>query len=214
MKYNSQRGFLRLKEYGRHIQSLVEHAVSIENKEDRQDIVNHIIHIMGNLNPHLKNVDDFKHLLWDHLHIMADFKLEVESPYPLPTREVLFAKPESFYYPKKNNKFKHYGKNILSMIDKAVVLEDAEKKQGYAKCIANYMKIVHNNWNSETVTDETIINDLEILSSNQLSLSDEVTLNRVAPAKKKFVNNNNRNNLNRHKNKNFQNKHKNFTRTK
>jgi hypothetical protein len=210
MEYNSQRGFLRLKEYGRHIQNLVEHAISLENKEERQDVVNHVIQIMGNLNPHLKNVDDFKHLLWDHLHIMADFKLDVDSPYPLPSKEVLFAKPEKFYYPAKLNKFKHYGKNIVSMIDKAAEMEEGDKKQGYTKCIANYMKIVHNNWNSETVTDETIINDLSILSQDQLHLSDEVTLNKVAPAKKKFTNTRNT----RHKGKPFANKNKNYTRSK
>ena len=210
MEYNSQRGFLRLKEYGRHIQNLVEHAISLDNKAERQDVVNHIIHIMGNLNPHLKNVDDFKHLLWDHLHIMADFKLDVESPYPLPSKEVLFAKPEKFYYPAKVNRFRHYGKNIVSMIDKATEMEEGDKKQGYTKCIANYMKIVHNNWNNETVTDETIINDLSILSKDKLHLSDEVTLNKVAPTKKKFTNTRN----SRHKGKNYPNKNKNYTRSK
>jgi len=196
MKYNSQRGQLRLKEYGRHIQKLVEHAISLSDKKERQDVANHIIHIMGNLNPHLKNVDDFKHLLWDHLHIMADFKLDVESPYPLPTKETIYAKPEKFYYPVKNKKYRHYGKNILTMIDKAVEMEDKEKQDGYSKCIANYMKIVHNNWNSETVTDETILNDLEILSNNKLSLDDETTLNKVKNTKKKYTNKN-RNNKNR-----------------
>lgn len=210
MEYNSQRGFLRLKEYGRHIQNLVEYAISIDNKEKRQDVVDHIIHIMGNLNPHLKNVDDFKHLLWDHLHIMADFKLDVDSPYPLPSKEVLFAKPERFYYPAKVNRFKHYGKNVVSMIDKASAMEEGEKKLAFTKCIANYMKIVHNNWNSENVSDETIINDLGILSNHQLKLSDEVTLNKVAPVKKKFSNNRN----SRHKGKNYSNKNKNYSRSK
>jgi hypothetical protein len=210
MEYNSQRGFLRLKEYGRHIQNLVEHAISLEDKEKRQDVVNQIINIMGNLNPHLKNVDDFKHLLWDHLHVMADFKLDVDSPYPLPSKEVLFAKPETFYYPEKVNRFRHYGKNIISMIEKAIEMEEGEKKHGYTKCIANYMKIVHNNWNSETVTDETIINDLSILSKNQLHLSDEITLNKVSPVKKKYTNN--RNNT-RHKSKNYS-KNKNYSRSK
>lgn len=213
MEYNSQRGHLRLKEYGRHIQNLVEHAISLDNRAERQDVVDHIIHIMGNLNPHLKNVEDFKHLLWDHLHIMADFKLDVDSPYPLPEKEVLFAKPEKFYYPEKNSRFRHYGKNILSMIEKAIEMEDGEKKAGYTKCIANYMKIVHNNWNSETVTDETIINDLEILSKNQLHLDDAVTLNKVAPSKKKFSNNSNNRN-NRNKSKNYSNKRKNYSRNK
>ena len=127
MEYNSQRGFLRLKEYGRHIQNLVEYAISIPEKEKRQDVIDHVIHIMGNLNPHLKNVEDFKHLLWDHLHIMADFKLDVDSPYPLPDKDVLFAKPEQFYYPIKNRKYRHYGKNILSMIEKASEMEDGDR---------------------------------------------------------------------------------------
>lgn len=207
MKYNSQRGQLRLKEYGRHIQELVEYAITLDKKEDRQDVANHIIQIMGNLNPHLKNVEDFKHLLWDHLHVMADFKLDVDSPYPLPTREEIYAKPEKFDYPNKNKKYRHYGKNILTMINKAVEMEDKEKQDGYSKCIANYMKIVHNNWNSETVTDETILNDLEILSNNKLSLDDETTLNKVQNAKKKYSNNKNRNNKNRN------NKNNNRTRT-
>lgn len=210
MEYNSQRGFLRLREYGRHIQNLVEYAITLEDKEKRQDVVDHVIHIMGNLNPHLKNVDDFKHLLWDHLHVMADFQLEVDSPYPLPKKEVLFAKPERFEYPSKNSRYRHYGKNILSMIEKAVEMEDGEKKIAYTKCIANYMKIVHNNWNSETVTDETIINDLSILSKNKLHLSDEVTLNKVAPSKKKYTSNN-RSGRNK---KNYSNKRKNYSRSK
>lgn len=194
MKYNSQRGQLRLKEYGRHIQELVEYAASLEKKEDRQDVANHVIQIMGNLNPHLKNIEDFKHLLWDHLHVMADFNLDVDSPYPKPSREEVFSKPERFDYPNKNKKYRHYGKNILTMISKAVEMEDKEKQEGYAKCIANYMKIVHNNWNSETVTDETILNDLEILSNNKLSLSNDITLNKVQSSKKKFTNTKNRSN--------------------
>ena len=211
MEYNTQRGHLRLKEYGRHIQNLVEYAITITEKEKRQDVADHIVHIMGNLHPHLKNVEDFKHLLWDHLHIMADFSLDVESPYPLPEKEVLFAKPAPFPYPEKNTRFRHYGKNISSMIEKASEMEEGDKKTAYTKCIANYMKIVHNNWNSETVTDETIINDLEIISKGNLHLGDEVTLNKV-------VSNNKRKHSNkrggRNKNKNYANKRKNYSRSK
>lgn len=204
MDYNTQRGQIQLKEYGRHIQKLVEHAITIEDNKKRQGVAEEIINIMASLNPHLKNVDDFNHLLWDHLFIMSDFKLEVTSPFPIPERETVFAKPDNFAYPKKNTKFKHYGKNIQTMINKAVEMEDGEIKHGFTKCIANYMKIVHNNWNSETVTDETIINDLEIISNDQLSLSDEVTLKNVQSSKKKF-NNNNRNGRNNNKNKNYRN---------
>lgn len=213
MDYNTQRGQIQLKEYGRHIQNLVEHALTIENDEKRQALAEEIINIMACLNPHLKNVDDFNHLLWDHLIIISDFKLNIQSPFPIPEREAVYAKPEKFGYPKKNNKFKHYGKNIQTMINKAIEMEDGEVKQGFTKCIANYMKIVHNNWNSETVTDETIINDLEIISNDQLSLSDEVTLKNVQSNKKKFNNNNNNNRNGRNnKNKNFRNNNRNRNR--
>lgn len=205
MEYNSQRNHLRLREYGRHIQNLVEHAITIKDKKERQNVANEIISIMGNLNPHLKNVDDFKHLLWDHLHIMADFKLDVDSPYPLPEKEVLFAKPARFYYPQKNRKYRHYGKNILTMINKASEMKDGDKKEGYTKCIANYMKKVHTDWNSETVTDETIFNDLQILSNDKLQLDGEVTLNKVT-AKKKYHN--------KRRKKNNNNKRKNYSRSK
>lgn len=215
MEYNSQRPFLVLKEYGRNIQKLIEHAIEIEDRAERQKVVNQIIHIMGNLNPHLKNVDDFNHLLWDHLHIMSDFRLDVDSPYPVPEKETLFAKPEKFPYPEKNDRFRHYGKNILTMIDKAIAMEDSEKKQLFAECIANYMKIVHNNWNRENVTDEIILNDLEVLSGGKLSLGGDTTLNRVKNVRK-VENNNSRNNNNRNNQKRFPqgNKRKNFSQNK
>ncbi|MCD8528770.1 MAG: DUF4290 domain-containing protein [Chitinophagales bacterium] len=191
MQYNTQRGHLFLKEYGRHIQHLVEYAVSINDKNKRQQVVEEIIQIMGNLNPQLKNVDDFKHLLWDHLHIMSDFKLDVDSPYPIPTKETVYAKPDKFDYPTKIKKNRHYGKNVMSMIEKAIAMKDEEKKEGYSTCIANYMKMVHNNWNSETVTDETILNDLLLLSGHALTLDkDDVTLNKVKNTKRTHNNNN------------------------
>lgn len=211
MQYNTQRGALFLKEYGRHMQRLVEFALAIQDKTKRQDAAEQIINIMGNLNPQLKNVEDFRHLLWDHLFIMSDFKLEVDSPYPIPERETVFAKPAPFSYPEKIKKNRHYGKNVMSMIEKAIDINDEDKKEGYSKCIANYMKMVHNNWNSETVTDETILNDLHILSNNELALSkDEVTLNKVKSNKQRPHNNNNNNNHRRNNN----NKNNNFKRKK
>jgi hypothetical protein len=212
MEYNSSRPILILKEYGRNIQKLIEHALTIDDKAERQKVVNQIIHIMGNLNPHLKNVEDFNHLLWDHLHIMSDFKLDVDSPYPVPEKETLYAKPQKFDYPQKNERFRHYGKNIMSMIDKAIAMEDEEKKQLFAECIANYMKIVHNNWNRENVTDEIILNDLQTLSGGKLSLGDETTLNKVKNVRKTDNNRNQRNNGGG--GKRFPQKHKKFSHNK
>lgn len=201
MEYNTERPFLILREYGRNVQKLIAFALKENNKEKQQDIVNHIIHIMGNLNPHLRNVEDFTHLLWDHLHIMSNFQLDVDSPYPKPDKEVLEAKPDSFPYPQKNTRHKHYGKNILTMIDKAIEMKDEDEKAAYAEYIANYMKLVHTNWNSENVSDETILNDLQVLSKNKLSLGNETTLNKVKT--KRPVSNRNTNKRYPSKRKNY-----------
>jgi len=208
MEYNSQRESIKLLEYGRSIQKLIDYAKKIEDKAKRQDAAEHILSIMGGINPHLKNVEDFKHLLWDHLHLISDFELEVDSPYPIPDKELIFAKPKQIKYPVKNIRYRHYGKNILSMIKSATEMSDEEKQIGYAKCIANYMKKVQASRNNsgEVVNDLIIINDLEAISDGVLKLKDETTLTKVA-ANKTFKNkSNNNNNRNRNSNNNNNNR--------
>ena len=156
MEYNTTRNHLIMREYGRHIQKMVEYLLTIEDKEERQRNAYAVIELMGFLNPHLKNVEDFRHKLWDHLFLISDFTLDVESPYPIPTRETLKAKPERLGYPKKYPKFNHLGKNIEVMIDKAVNEEKPEKKQGVANAIAYYMKLTYSNWHKELVHDDNI----------------------------------------------------------
>lgn len=208
MEYNSQRESIKLREYGRSIQKLVDYAKTLENIADRQDVAEHILSIMGGINPHLKNIEDFKHLLWDHLHLIADFELEVDSPYPIPEKEVLFAKPSKFDYPTRSRKFRHYGKNILSMIKSASEMEDEEKQLEYARTIANYMKKVQasRNRSGEKVNDLIIIDDLETLSDGVLKLEDETTLLKV----KTFRNYKNKNNNNRKRNNNNNRKRSNY----
>ena len=118
-----------MREYGRHIQTMVDYLLTIEDKEKRQQQAHCVIELMGFLNPHLRNVEDFKHKLWDHLFIVSDFKLDVESPYPIPTRETLKAKPKPLPYPKRKPRYNHLGKNIEIIIDKALQEENPEKKQ-------------------------------------------------------------------------------------
>ena len=120
MEYNTTRNYLVMREYGRHIQKIVDYLLTIEDKEKRQRNAMSLIELMGFLNPHLKNVEDFRHKLWDHLFLISDFKLDVESPYPIPTRETLKAKPEPLGYPKRYPKFNHLGKNIEVVINKAL----------------------------------------------------------------------------------------------
>jgi hypothetical protein len=160
-----------MKEYGRHIQKMIEHTLTIEDKETRQKNAYAVIELMGFLNPHLKNVEDFRHKLWDHLFLISDFTLDVDSPYPIPTRETLKAKPETLRYPKKYPKFNHLGKNIEVVIDKALKEENPEKKQGFANAIAYYMKLTYSNWHKELVHDDTIQNELSSITQGELEFN-------------------------------------------
>ena len=171
MEYNTTRNHLIMKEYGRHIQKMVEYLLSIENKEERQRNAYSVIELMGFLNPHLKNVEDFRHKLWDHLFLISDFKLDVESPYPIPTRETLKAKPERLKYPKRYPRFNHLGKNIEVVIDKALKEENPEKKQGFANAIAYYMKLTYSNWHKELVHDDNIQSELSIITKGELEFN-------------------------------------------
>ena len=171
MEYNTTRNHLIMKEYGRHIQKMVEYLLSIENKEERQRNAYAVIELMGFLNPHLKNVEDFRHKLWDHLFLISDFTLDVESPYPIPTRETLKARPENLSYPKKYPRFNHLGKNIEVVIDKALNEENPEKKQGFANAIAYYMKLTYSNWHKELVHDDAIQSELSAITKGELEFN-------------------------------------------
>ncbi len=171
MEYNTTRNHLTMREYGRHIQKMVEYVLTLEDKEKRQRNAMALIELMGFLNPHLKNVEDFRHKLWDHLFLISDFKLDVESPYPIPTRETLKAKPERLAYPKKYPKFNHLGKNIEVVINKALKEENPEKRQGFANSIAYYMKLTYSNWHKELVHDDNIQTELNNITEGQLEFN-------------------------------------------
>ena len=160
-----------MREYGRHIQKMVEYLLTIEDKEERQRNAYAVIELMGFLNPHLKNVEDFRHKLWDHLFLISDFTLDVESPYPIPTRETLKAKPERLRYPKRYPRFNHLGKNIEVVIDKALKEENPEKKQGFANAVAYYMKLTYSNWHKELVHDDNIQSELSNMTNGELEFN-------------------------------------------
>ncbi len=184
MNYNTQRGRLEMTEYGRNVQRMVEYLLSIEDDKKRNDQAKIVIELMGQLNPHLKNVEDFRHKLWDHIIIMSDFKLNVESPYPMPEREKIFAKPKRIPYPQSEFKHRHYGKNIETLIEKAKAMEEPQKQQEFAEVIGNYMKLVHTNWNNETVNNIVIMEDLARMSGGELRLDDETNLDLLAKEKR------------------------------
>jgi hypothetical protein len=158
-------------EYGRHVQKMIEHLLSIEDPERRQRNAHAVIELMGFLNPHLKNVEDFRHKLWDHLFLISDFKLEVKSPYPIPTRESLSERPKPLPYPKRYPRHSHLGKNLELIIRKALKEEDGDKRSGFANAIAYYMKLAYNNWHKEIVHDDAIQNELTNITEGQLTFT-------------------------------------------
>ncbi|HWJ28101.1 MAG TPA: DUF4290 domain-containing protein [Flavisolibacter sp.] len=171
MEYNTTRNHLIMREYGRHIQKMIEHVLTIEDPERRQRNAQALIELMGFLNPHLKNVEDFRHKLWDHLFYISDFKLEVESPNPNPQKETYKAKPEPIPYPKRYPKFSHLGKNLELVINKALNEEDQNKRQGFANAIAYYMKLAYNNWHKDQVHDDAIQSELTNITQGQLEFT-------------------------------------------
>jgi phage baseplate assembly protein W len=172
IEYNSERPKLIIPEYGRHIQKMVDQAIAKETKEERNKVASSIIAVMGNLNPHLRDVTDFQHKLWDQLFIISDFKLDVDSPYPIPNREELQEYPQSLEYPQNFPKYRFYGNNIKRMIDVAISWEDGEKKEALVLTIANHMKKCFLNWNKDTVEDDVIFKHLFELSEGKLYLKE------------------------------------------
>jgi len=168
MEYNTEREHLIIPEYGRHVQKMVKHATKIKDKKERKECVEAIIAFMGQMNPHLRDVQDFTHKLWDHLFIMSDFELDIESPYPKPKKEKLEERPKKMPYPKTNIKFPFYGINIQKMIAHACTMKDGELKETMAGMIANHMKKDYLNWNKAFVDDQTILNHLSKLSEGTL----------------------------------------------
>ncbi|MDR5590106.1 DUF4290 domain-containing protein [Christiangramia sp. SM2212] len=170
LEYNSERSKLIIPEYGRHLQKMVEHTVEIEDDQERNKVANSIIAVMGNMNPHLRDVPDFQHKLWDQLFIISDFKLNVDSPFPKPTREMLAERPEMLEYPENNPKYRFYGNNIKRMIDAAKDYEEGDFKEALVLTIANHMKKSYLNWNRDSVDDEVIFNHLKELSNGKINV--------------------------------------------
>ncbi len=170
LEYNTEREHLIIPEYGRHLQKMINYAKTRETKEERNKVAKAIISVMGNLQPHLRDVPDFQHKLWDQLFIMADFNIDVDSPYGEPSREEIQARPEPLKYPQNFPKYRFYGNNIKTMIDVAVGWEDGELKEALTYTIANHMKKCFLNWNKDTVEDDVIYNHLFELSGGKIDL--------------------------------------------
>jgi hypothetical protein len=177
MEYNSSRPRLIIPEYGRNIQKMVEECMEIEDREKRNAVAHAIIEVIGNLNPHLRDAADYRHKLWDHLFIMSDFQLDVDSPYPTPQRETFESSPEMMGYPRRSHKKRHYGQIIRAVIGKIKELdpEDADR-DALIRDVANQMKKSYLNWNKDTVQDELIWRDLHELSDGTIEAPEDKEL--------------------------------------
>lgn len=186
MEYNTQRPHMILPEYGRNVQNMIVHAMELTDREERNKAARAIIEVMGQLNPHLRDVDDFRHKLWTHLFVMSDFKLDVDSPYEMPSREILNEKPQMMEYPKSEIRFGHYGKYTEKII-KETVHENDEKAREYLKnTMANFMKKQFLAYNNDAVENNVIAQQLSELSGGKLVLENPENLMQTNQILKSF----------------------------
>jgi hypothetical protein len=207
MDYNTQREKLLMPEYGRHVQDMINYVKNIPDKEKRNEQIQAVIAVMGTLNPQLRDINDFKHKLWDHVQIISDFKIDIDSPYPIPTKETLFTHPDPIPIQKEPIKAVHYGRNIQNMIDIIAKRPDDEVKTYMIKTLASYMKQQYLIWNKDSVSEETIFNDIHLLSDGKITVPPEVHIGTGINEQNHNRNNSQqRNNNNRRNNKSKNNK--------
>jgi len=199
MEYNTSREKLIISEYGRNIQKMVQHAQTVNDKEERTKIAKQIVNVMAMLNPSQRDVTDFRHKLWDHLFLIADYELDVEAPFPKPEPPDESVKPKRFPYPESGTGNRHYGKNVQMAIEKVAAMPEGPPRQQAVKDLANFMKLCYLTWNTDTVNDDQIFRDLKRLSGGKIEADVTVALNQshelLPPVQKKS------NNKKRHKNR-------------
>lgn len=186
-QYNTQVKKLVLPEYGRHIQQMVDHCVSLPTKEERTACAYSIVNLMGNMFPHLRDINDFKHKLWDHLAIMSDFKLDIDFPYEITSKETLDAKPERIPYQTRRIRYKHYGRILEDLIQKAVHYPEGEEKTHLIALLANQMKKNFMTWNKDSIEDQKIFDDLKDFSNGDICL-DQIFVKLIEPRDVAFRN--------------------------
>ncbi|MBN1651498.1 MAG: DUF4290 domain-containing protein [Bacteroidales bacterium] len=173
MDYNSTREKLIIPEYGRNVQKMIHNALAMEDREKRTEFVKYIVGVMTQMHISNGSYGDYNHMIWDHMHIIAGYKMDVDSPYPMPDKEAIEAKPRTLSYSTKKIKYKPYGSNIEKMIKIAMTYEEGEEKNSLVENIANHLKKAYLNWNRESVDDEVILKHLAVLSDGKLVLNDD-----------------------------------------
>lgn len=172
MSYNTQLPQMIIPEYGRNVQGMVDHCCSIEDRDERNKCARAIIMVMGQLNPHLRDVPDFAHKLWDHLFVISNFRLDVDSPYPKPSPETFDTKPDQVNYPNGKIKYRHYGKLIEEIVHEAKNFKEGEEKEYLKRIVATQLKKSYLTWNKDAVQDDVIFQHLLEMSDGQIKMSD------------------------------------------
>lgn len=212
MEYNTTLDRLIIPEYGRNIQGMIQYCCTIQDRDERNLCAKAIVQVMGQINPPLREQSDYTQKLWDHMFIISEFKLDVDSPYPLPNRESFNERPKVLDYPKGRIRFKHYGKTIEEIIKKAKELPEGPERNELTRQIANHLKKSYYTWNKDTITDDVILKNLSDLSQGELkvegsALSSHSELrgkdNNGGGSNKKFFHKNNKHKNNKHKNRKF-----------
>lgn len=180
MDYNTQREKLLMPEYGRHVQKMIEQVKQIQDREKRNEQIKAVVSVMAILNPQLKDMNDFKQKLWDHVQIISDFDIDIDSPFPIPTRDNIHSKPSPIPYQNNPLKAAHYGRNIQNMIEVIAAREDGEMKDLMIKSMASYMRQQYLIWNKDSVSEETIFNDIKKLSEGRLIVPDNIHLDTIS----------------------------------
>ena len=200
MEYNTQRSQMLLPEYGRNVQKMISHAMEIENRDERNSASKAIIEVMGQLNPHLRDVDDYRHKLWTHLFILSNFELDVDSPYEKPDLEILYEKPTLISYPKGKIKFGHYGKYTETILNHTTKEEDEATKKHLVNRMANFMKKQFLAYNNDAVENNVIAQHLSELTRGELTLENPDSLMNTNQILRTLGISNNNNNTNKRKN--------------
>ncbi len=206
MQYNTQQKRMPLPEYGRSVQNMVDYAITIPDRAERQRCANTIVSIMGGMFPQLRDLPDFKHKLWDHLAIMSDFKLDIDYPFEIVRKEKLETKPDPISYPHTKIRYRHYGRTLEVLLKKACEMPDGDEKQNLVALICNHMKKNYITWNKDTVDDRKVAEDLYELSDGRLTLTDDLIRLMAERIERNYRpqnnNNNNNNNNNQKRNRN------------
>lgn len=170
MEYNTQREQLKISDYGRHVAKMVEYCKTIPDRAERTAMANTIVDVMAHVNPKIKERTDYKHILWDHMMMMAGYELDVDCPYEIHREEVENMHPRHIGYTEGTIRYRHYGRALEDMIKAVAEMPESEERTVLTGQIAHAMKRQYLQWNRNTVDDALIAEQLGELSEGRLQL--------------------------------------------